>query len=110
MSSLLLRLTVEGKVMVYCYKCGKLNPEDANICVKCGATLIKHSSGFMETRHHRQGTGTGALIAGVIIIIIGFSFLISEVYNINIPWWPLAIIAVGIWFLARAVMRQQRRY
>ncbi|MCX8150819.1 MAG: hypothetical protein N3D85_04900 [Candidatus Bathyarchaeota archaeon] len=94
--------------MVHCYKCGQLNPDEANFCVKCGATLIKHSKVLRETRYHRHGSGTGALIAGLIIIIIGFSFLISDVWNIHIPWWPLAIIAVGMWLLVRAVMRQRR--
>ncbi|MGF3522056.1 MAG: hypothetical protein ACQXXJ_03040 [Candidatus Bathyarchaeia archaeon] len=86
----------------------ELNSDEANVCSKCGTILVKQRSSFMEMRHHRHRAGAGALMAGLIIIILGFIFLISDVWNINIPWWPLVIIAVGVWLVARSVMRQRK--
>jgi len=102
--------------MVYCSKCGMLNSEENKTCSKCGASL--NSSG--ETNHHwrenrknargqRSGSGGFAgLLIGLIIIVIGSSFLLSEIYNVSIPWWPLVIIIVGIWLLIRAIIWRRR--
>lgn len=48
------------------------------------------------------------MIFSVIIIVIGLSFLLSAVYGVSIPWWPIIIIIVGVWLIARAVMWRRR--
>lgn len=104
--------------MVYCSKCGMLNSDDASVCTKCGAPISavgeagpywrhkhRHEEGY---HYHKKGGGMAGLIIGIIIIVIGLSFLLSEVYGISIPWWPLIIIIVGIWLLVRAVMCRRK--
>jgi len=44
-----------------------------------------------------------------VIVLIGFSFLLNETFNIQIPWWEILLILFGVWFIARAVMRMKRR-
>jgi hypothetical protein len=97
--------------MVYCSKCGTLNNDTANVCSKCGAPL---NAAQEETgpawrrrhyedeyyRYHGRGGGIPALIIGVIII--------SEVYDVSIPWWPMIAIIIGVWLIARSAMRRRR--
>lgn len=102
--------------MVYCSKCGMLNSDDATVCVKCEASLKAAEAAdqhWRHTHHHerdyrRGGGGIAALIIGIIVIVIGTSFLISEVYGVSIPWWPIVVIIVGVWLLLRAVIWRQR--
>ena len=105
--------------MVYCSKCGTLNNDAANVCSKCGAPLNadqeqtgpawrrRHNEGEYH-RYHGRGGGIPALIIGVIIIVIGLSFLLSEVYGVSIPWWPIIVIVIGVWLIARAAMWRRR--
>jgi ribosomal protein L40E len=107
--------------MVYCSKCGTLNPDDAAVCSKCGAPLQaptgqeqygaywrhRHYEGDYY-QHYRGGRGIGAFIFGVIIIFIGLSFLLSELYNITFPWWPAIIIILGLWLLYIGFRRSRR--
>jgi uncharacterized membrane protein YvbJ len=102
--------------MVYCSKCGNLNPDEATICSKCRAPLnsTNEPSDYWRQNHKREreyrrkNGGFSGLLIGLIIIVIGLSFLLSEIYGISIPWWPLAIIIVGIWLLIRAVIWRRR--
>ncbi len=114
------RILVRWKSMVYCSKCGMLNSDDANVCVKCGAPLNSGTGSetgpYWKHRHqhegdyhyHRGGGGIAGLVIGIIIIVVGLSFLLSDVYGVSIPWWPMVIIIVGIWLLVRAVMWRRR--
>jgi hypothetical protein len=105
--------------MVYCSKCGTLNNDNANVCSKCGAPLNAEQEGVGPYwrrrryegeyyRHHERSGGITALIIGLIIIVIGFSFLYSEVYGVSIPWWPIIVIIIGVWLIARAAMWRRR--
>jgi hypothetical protein len=49
------------------------------------------------------------LIIGIVIVLIGFSFLLNETFNISIPWWEIILILVGAWLIARVVIRMKRR-
>jgi uncharacterized membrane protein YvbJ len=103
--------------MVYCSKCGTLNSDDAEICVKCGAALY---TGREETRaywrHRREeyygraarGGSIAALMIGVIIISIGLVFLVEQTFNIDLHWWPIIVVIVGVWLLVRAVLWRRR--
>jgi hypothetical protein len=105
--------------VVYCSKCGTLNNDIANVCSKCGAPLNAGQEGAGPYwrrrryegeyyRHHGRGGGITALIIGLIIIVIGLSFLYSEVYGVSIPWWPIIVIIIGVWLIARAVMGRRK--
>lgn len=100
--------------MVYCVKCGTKNPDEAQVCSKCGAQL--YTTG--ESRHYRRmenecfGLPGGGMIAGIviglIIILAGVSFLVQQVYHIDIPWFPIVIIVFGVLILAGALYRRSR--
>ncbi len=113
------RVEEEEEKMVYCSKCGTLNSDDANVCVKCGAALYagKEEVGdyWKNMRYReeyygraRRGRSIAVLMIGVIIISLGLIFLIEQTYQINLHWWPIIIIIVGIWLLARAVLWRRR--
>ncbi len=102
--------------MVYCIKCGAENPDDAKVCTQCKASL--NSVG--EREHHRRiedecfgiprGGSIVSLVFGIMIILVGLSFFIQEVYGIAIPWWPFMIILFGILIIIGALHGFRRRY
>jgi hypothetical protein len=121
--------------MVYCTKCGTKNPDDAETCSQCGASL--RSVG--EPRRGRRGEdecfgtqrraepykrvenecfgipGGGIIIGiiiGVVIILIGFSMLLEAIYPEMppIPWWPFIVIAIGLLLIVGAIYGMRRRY
>jgi len=106
--------------MVYCTKCGTNNAEDATVCVNCGAPLYvtgTESRSYWGHRQyareyygfHRRSGALAPLIIGIVIVLIGFSLLLNETFNIRIPWWEIILILVGAWFIARAAMRMKRK-
>jgi uncharacterized membrane protein YvbJ len=106
--------------MVYCTKCGTLNADDATVCVQCGASLYgakEESSPYWrhrymrheeDYRYWRRRGAIATLILGLIIIFIGFLYLLEAVYHMLIPWWPIILILLGIYILARGIMRTRR--
>jgi uncharacterized membrane protein YvbJ len=107
--------------MVYCTKCGTNNAEGATVCVNCGAPLYvtsTESRSYWGHRHyareyygfHRRSGALATLIIGIVIVLIGVSFLLNAAFNINIPWWAIILILLGVWFIARAAMRMKRRH
>ncbi|MCW3984119.1 MAG: zinc-ribbon domain-containing protein [Candidatus Bathyarchaeota archaeon] len=100
--------------MVYCTKCGALNPDTANNCSNCGASLTDKTYKYVPHRSYernyprRQGGGFGLLIAGLFIVIIGVAALLG----FTVFWayfWPLVLILIGIWIILLGV-RRNRRY
>ncbi len=65
------------------------------------------SPGAPTYRHRRQGSGTGGLVFGLILIGLGSYFLIRE----YVTWldvdrlWPLGLVAVGLVLLVVAIRR-----
>lgn len=55
----------------------------------------------------RGGTVVG-IFFGFIIALAGLSLLAKEVYQIDIPWWPIVIILIGALIITGAIYR--RRY
>ena len=107
--------------MVYCTKCGTLNADDATVCAKCGAPLHgakEESSPYWRHRHmryegeyygyYRRRGALATLILGIIIIFIGFLYLWSVLSGTSIPWWPIILILLGVYILARGIMRSRR--
>ncbi len=122
---------MEVEKVVYCQKCGTKNPDDANVCKKCKTKLYplgkaveseaKTCFGPRKERERHQEEcfglpGGGAIFAvliGAIIIIVGLSSLLSNVFKWNIElWgaiWPLFIIIVGALIIAGAAYGLSRR-
>jgi uncharacterized membrane protein YvbJ len=121
--------------MVYCTKCGGKNEEGVEFCVKCGANLGVSREKRLERRAKEWGEDFGrraeewgeqfgrraekecfglphggaivGLIIGVIIILLGVSFVLEiEIWNYL---WALIIIVVGILIVAGTVYSLSRR-
>jgi uncharacterized membrane protein YvbJ len=96
--------------MVYCPRCGTLNDDSAEFCVKCGAPL---RTGTYESRRHERrraqnecfglphGGAIVGLAIGIIIIIWAlFTFLgISAAANL----WYAVVILIGVLLIAAAI-------
>jgi uncharacterized membrane protein YvbJ len=104
--------------MVYCVKCGARNPDDAQVCAKCGAQL--YTTG--ESEHYRRmerecfgiprgGTIVG-LAFGVIILLWGFIWFLqqAEVIPKTVEIWPFAVIIFGMLMIIDALYGLRRRY
>jgi uncharacterized membrane protein YvbJ len=104
--------------MVYCVKCGTNNPDDAQVCTKCGAQL--YTTG--ESRYRRRmenecfgiprgGTIVGLAI-GVIILLWGAIWFLQEagVVSETLAVWPFAVIIFGVLMIVGALYGMRRRY
>jgi divalent metal cation (Fe/Co/Zn/Cd) transporter len=85
-------------------------------CTKCCAFL--HSAGEREDSRRVEDecfgipgrSSVASLVFGIIIILVGFSLFIQEVYDIAIPWWPLIIVLFGTLVIIGALYGFRRRY
>lgn len=101
--------------MVYCTKCGANNADDAKVCVQCGTPLYPVRAERESYRRREEecfgiprGGAVATLVIGVIIILAGLSFMLSELYGISIPWWPAIIIILGILIIVGGIYRLRR--
>ncbi len=105
--------------MVYCTRCGTLNPEGANNCSNCGAPLSIEQRPFSrhewrryyeeEYHYHRHGSGFGLLIAGLFVVFLGLATLFGEFSLFWQYFWPLVLVVIGVWLLLWG-LRRNRRY
>ena len=128
--------------MVYCVKCGTKNAEGAFHCTQCGANLGVSREKRLERSAKEWGEQFGrraeewgeqfgkraeegcfglphgglivGLIAGIIIIILGLSFvpglIPSEVREVADPlFWPVIMIILGLLIVAGALYQYSRR-
>ena len=101
--------------MVYCTKCGKHNETNVEVCGDCGASLVSEThEGKWERSERRKKDecfglpGGGAIFGlclGIIILIVG----LQQVLGISIDVGPLAIIIIGVLFVAGAIYSLIRR-
>jgi uncharacterized membrane protein YvbJ len=105
--------------MVYCVKCGTNNPDDAQVCTKCGAQL--YTTG--ESRHYRRmedecfgiprGGKIVGLAIGIIILLTGALLFLratgAEWANTDLMW-PFAVIIFGVLIIVGAFYGMRRRY
>lgn len=103
--------------MVYCTKCGTLNPEEAVNCSNCGAPLLSADRPYARYGYQRSGqgigprrggSGMGLLIGGIIVILLGVAFLTNSFALFWQLFWPAIIIIIGVWLVARGLMRNRR--
>lgn len=112
--------------MVYCTKCGAKNPDDADVCTQCGASLYSggRPTRRPERRKHEEecfgipkgGTVVGLAI-GVIILLWGVITLLQQPIFPDEPLippgmspWPFAVIIFGVLILVGALYGLSRRY
>lgn len=120
-------------ILVYCPKCGTKNPDDAEVCKKCGERLYPPLEKKIERGVHQacfgprkrreryveecfglpRGGAIFGILVGAIIIIVGLLYRLGQYLGWTIEFWstlwPLLIIAVGILILAGAVYGLSRR-
>ena len=104
--------------MVYCTKCGTNNADGAMVCVNCGASLYGASGEgrpylrygrYERDGFPRSGRPIVGIFIGLIVILAGFSLLVTELYGIDIPWLPIIMILVGVFVLLRLLQVRRRR-
>jgi uncharacterized membrane protein YvbJ len=130
-----MNVQMEKKHMVYCTKCGTKNPDDAQVCSQCGASLSTIEGGeqqrrvegecFGPRRRHEPyrrveeecfGLPRGGAIVGIaiglIILLAGLIWLLQQTDLISktVEVWPFAIIIFGILIVAGALYGMRRRY
>ena len=119
--------------MVYCSECGTKNEEATETCVKCGAKLkvstekslekrIEEGAEEFGKRAEAWGEGFGkraeeecfglphggtivGLIIGIIIIVVGMSWLAG----IDLEIWPVLILIFGALILGGAIYTLTRK-
>jgi len=121
--------------MVYCTKCGTKNEEDAKYCSKCGADLEVSREKRFERRAEEWGEQFGkrmeewgedfgrrmeeecfglphggaiaGLIIGIVILLIGLSWLTGFEWKFLLP---AIVIIFGILFVAGALYSLSRKH
>ncbi|MGD0449995.1 MAG: zinc-ribbon domain-containing protein [Candidatus Bathyarchaeia archaeon] len=105
--------------MVYCPKCGTMNDDTAQFCVKCGASL---RTGTYESRRYERrraesecfglphGGAIFGLIIGVIILLWGFFALAAQTHLISTApdLWIIVVVVIGILLIAGGVYQMNR--
>jgi len=106
--------TVEGIAMVYCTKCGTKNKDDARVCVQCGAPLVSPPI-YPPERIRREAEECFGVpkpwflpFIGVVIILAGVAWFISQLYRVQVEVWPIAAIIFGILIILAAILRPKR--
>ncbi len=121
--------------MVYCTKCGTKNPDDAQVCSHCGASLLAVGESKQQRRVEGECFGPrrraepyerveqecfglprgGAIVGiaiGLIILLAGLIWLLQQtnVISPDVEVWPFAIIIFGLLIVAGAIYGMRRRY
>jgi fatty acid desaturase len=105
--------------LVYCSRCGTLNPDTIITCSNCGAPLSvsenRSYSRFERRKYYREnygssrgGGGIGLLIIGLFIILMGLAAFAGFTAFWNY-FWPIVLVLVGVWILVIG-LRHNRRY
>ncbi|MFQ6095318.1 MAG: zinc-ribbon domain-containing protein [Candidatus Bathyarchaeia archaeon] len=98
--------------MVYCPKCGAKNEDNTTYCASCGTNLIVRRERRADEYEEmcfggRRGSPIWGIIFGAIILIFGATMLLEQVYDIDIEFWPLVVILVGILIIVSAISRRR---
>ena len=69
---------------MFCPKCGKINPDNGEICSGCGASLLSEKAAVTEKKGHGV---LKAVIIGVIIVIAALVavFLLNGCGRVPLP-------------------------
>lgn len=105
--------------MVYCTKCGTLNPDTATMCSNCGSPLLgaenQPYSRYERRRYYQEqygyryrGNGFGLLIAGLFVLVFGVAALLGSIGLFFQYFWPVVLILIGLWLLFWGLKRNRR--
>jgi hypothetical protein len=107
--------------MVYCPKCGTLNDDTAEFCVKCGASL--RTGTYESRRYERRRTENecfglphgGAIVGlaiGIIIVLWGVLTLAQQAgliaSSLSPNLWIIVVIVIGVLLIAGGIYRMNR--
>jgi|WetSurMetagenome_2_1015567.scaffolds.fasta_scaffold12738_4 hypothetical protein len=106
--------------MVYCSRCGTLNPDAATTCSNCGNPLPtanpqsrpydwrEQRRQYYQERYRqyrRAGSGMGLLIGGVIILLLALGLFYGAFWQF---FGPAVLVIIGVWLIALFLMRNRR--
>ena len=104
--------------MVICSKCGFENADDSKFCAKCGQPLFPSAETPSEQRYPGYRTrrperdmcfgisgGFWPFLIGFAIVLWGVLEIVQQYYKVNIPWWPLIVIIIGLFIIVRGLNR-----
>ena len=117
--------------MVYCWKCGTENDDDAEFCKKCGTSLKAPGKGSdqewdkrcEEECSGRKGSRGWTIFWGLVVILIGvwiiFEIVLKNLSNeipelnwvntITFPFWYLILAIIGIIIIITGIRIISRR-
>jgi uncharacterized membrane protein YvbJ len=105
--------------MVYCTKCGTKNPDDAEVCSKCGAPLnpVREERQRYYRRYEQEcfgiphGVAIVGIAIGVIIVLAGLIIVLQQenIISTTVSIWPLALIIFGVLIVIGALYRMSHR-
>jgi ribosomal protein L40E len=109
--------------LVYCSKCGTLNPESAVNCSNCGSPLYKASSNEAPYYGHEQwrryyeegynnrhrGSGIWLLIVGLIVVLFALALFFQMASLFWQYFWPVVFLLIGLWIITLG-LRHRRKY
>ncbi len=119
MSLMPLKGILRRNSLVYCSRCGTLNPDTSTNCSNCGAPLApvenRPFSRYERRRYYQeqygyrhQGNGIGLLIAGLFILVLGLAALTGSWAVFWQYFWPIVLILIGVWLLSWGLRRNRR--
>jgi hypothetical protein len=97
--------------MVYCRNCGEQNPDNAQTCSKCGATLVPGEATSRRRYVYAGGPwlplyGRWWIFIGVLIVIWGITELINELFGVSVSFGAIVAILFGALILIGAARRR----
>ncbi len=108
--------------MVYCTKCGTLNPDDYTRCSNSGTLLHgtvyeDRSDRRQENREYheqkyggrRRGGCIGLFIIGLIVVLVAVAVFFGSFSLFWEFFWPIVLVVLGVWLLLRGI-NANRRY
>lgn len=97
--------------MVYCTKCGTKNEDGAVVCVQCGEPLSGSRHTYRRERDACFGGAWGGagwiLFFGLLLVLWGFTSLLSAATGVQIDFWPMLLILLGVMIIVGVFARRR---
>jgi ribosomal protein L40E len=90
--------------LVYCWRCGEENDDEAVHCKKCGALIAALPLKSEEARFTEKSPLIG-IFFGLLMILAGLIWLLEP----YVPWltwsnlWPILVILLGLYIILKAL-------
>lgn len=99
--------------MTYCAKCGVKNQDGVAFCESCGNNLNVRSRQRSQNYDNmcfgkKEGNNQfGWIIFGAIVLIGGLGLFLDQTFDIQVDFWPLIVMIVGVLIIISAVLNQR---